>query len=49
MPVEFLHAVIAVIFLGVWAVVSQISFGHDPRGGSRAEQTAHTRATETQR
>ena len=49
MPVEFLHAVIAVIFLGVWAVVSQIAFGHDPRGGTRAEHTTQTRAGEPHR
>jgi hypothetical protein len=31
MPVDMLHVVIAALFLIVWAVVSQIAFGHGDR------------------
>ena len=34
MPVDFLHAIIAVIFFAVWIVVSQITFGNTSRDSS---------------
>ncbi len=41
MPVDFIHAIIGVLFLSVWGVISLFALTGNPSSGSHASGSSH--------
>lgn len=41
MPVDFIHAIIGLLFLSVWGVISLFALTGNPSSGSHASSSSH--------